>query len=158
MTGSQQRRLLIGVAATVGLVLGSTVLSGATVARELDFRCALAELDLDASLEAQAALVPQLATLSEIDIQLEKELTAIREATDVQQKWAAVGQLNERMVSSLGELAPGPSNAQHQEWAFQISHGWNGISADRGLLEEAEAQRAQANTRPDVRLARALGF
>lgn len=158
MTHSRQRWGLMGASATVVLALGGTVLSGATVARRVDLQCAVAVLDLDASLQKQTVLVPYLATLSDIDVHLDEQVAAIHDTSDVRKKRVVVGHLNEAVLASLGELAPGPSNAQHQEVALQIFYGWDQISVAHALLAEADARRNLANARLDVGLVRILGF
>ena len=116
-----------------------------------------AERALVVVLDRQAGLAPQLTAMAGSSVDLSAEVAAVRDAEGVDARMTAVEALNTKMAAALAVLPETTTESTRLDLRHEITGGWNRITVERRRLEEVRAQ-APSSSRPDVMLARLLGF
>jgi hypothetical protein len=142
----------VGLVVLLGLVgIGASSLTTQRSAEDAAERALIVVLD------RQAGLAPQLAAMAGSRVDLSTEVAAVRDAEGIDTRMAAVEALNTKMASALAALPETTSESTRLDLRHEITGGWNRITIERRRLEEVRAQ-APASSRPDVMLARLIGF
>jgi LemA protein len=125
------------------LAVGAMAATGASRLEQTQRQVQQAELALDAVLDRQAALLPQLAGLAGADASaLERHAAAVGSAPDVEGRLRAAQALGTAMANQLGAL-PAPENEAESQLRlnlqYEIAGSTNRITAERRRYDAARA-------------------
>ncbi|MFT4627848.1 MAG: hypothetical protein ACI8PZ_006538 [Myxococcota bacterium] len=155
--GVQRRRLVLAVSGIALATLLVLIGSGALALQGHVARVTEAEQALVVVLDRQSGLAPQLAALAGSQVDLGPQVAAVRDAESIDDRIDAVEALNTEMAKALARLPPSADASTRATLQHELTGGWNRITVERRRLAEAES-RAPSSLRPDVALARLLGF
>jgi LemA protein len=163
------QRAAVGRAAGVGLagLLGLLVLAmlwvGTAVPglRTASLEVATAEAQLDAVLDRQAGLAPQLVSLAGGDARgLQSHLDAVRSAPDVQAKLQASDALGAAMAERIAQLKPTDEASQQLRLnlQYEITGSTNRVATERARYERARVAYEQRSHGLRATVARTMGL
>lgn len=152
-----------GAAALVGLLLMSGLWVGSAVPglRVAEGELAAAEAQLDAVIDRQAGLAPQLVSLAGGNGRgLEEHVKAVRDADDVHAKLEASDALGQAMAERIAALKPTDASSQQLRLnlQYEITGSANRIATERARYEQARVAYDQAGHGLRASIARAVGL
>ncbi len=152
-----------GAAALVGLLLltGLWVASAVPGLRAAAGELAAAEAQLDAVIDRQAGLAPQLVSLAGANGRgLEEHVKAVRGAEDVQAKLEASDALGQAMAERIAALKPTDASSQQLRLnlQYEITGSANRVATERARYEQARVAYDQASHGLRASLARGVGL